>query len=282
MSASGPTLQAGLGPEQVIRIVQWFFGVPIAYSFILAMTGLTWFDPALLLMMGLVPDPWWARVVLAGIAVVIEFSDVLLMRSNNDYRTKIFEVLKGIGDRLRGGAAVESAVAEAIKSASGPTDVFKRAVELSDSMPFDEAMRAAADDCGDAYMQEVAYLVAEAVANEGDSGSAVRRLGMELERNATYETSIKAKIATPLLVMRIVGLFAVPPIYSLLRATAEGSVYSGSTGVEPGARFFFLYGAIAITVYDWLIFGQWERLFARMPLGLAAVYLGLHWTVATV
>ncbi len=282
MSAEGSHTQSAIGPQQVVRIIQWMFGVPIAYSFIIALVGVELFDPALILMKLVVPSTWWARVALAGVAAFIEVSDTVVVKIADEYNSKIYEVLKGIGDQLRGGAAVESAVAESIMASSGPTEVFKRAVDLSDAMPFEDALRAAADECGNAYLQEVSYLVAEAVSSDGDSGSAVRRLGMELERNATYESSIRAKIATPLMVMRGIGLFAVPPIYALLRNTANGSDFAGSEGVEPGARFFFLYGALAIGIYDWLVFGQWERLFARLPLGVGAVYLGLHWTQSNV
>ena len=50
-----------------------------------------------------------------------------------------------------------------------------------------------------------------------------------------------------------------------------------AAGPEPGAQIFFLYGAFAITVFDGLIFGQWDRLGARLPLAAAAVYCGLNW-----
>lgn len=267
--------EAGIGPKQILRLAQWGLGFPIAASFFLAMLWPGIPDPVMWLVGQWFESEWWGRVFLLVVAALLEFSDMVLVKTEGEFETKVHEIVKGIGDRLRAGAATETAVAEAVRGTSGPSSVFARAIELSDTMPFDAALRQSADECGSAYLREVAYLVSEAVANEGDTGAAIRRLGMELERNHQYATAVIAKISNPVMVMRVIGLFAVPPLYTLLRWSFGG--LEPGAGVETGARWFFLYGAVAITMYDWLIFGQWERIFARMPLGLAAVWCGLHW-----
>lgn len=277
MSAgAGASLEAGLGPKQMLRMAQWGLGVPIAYSFFIVMLGVDLPDPMLTIASLVTPTEWTARVVLFLIAAGLEFTDMVMVKGEEEYESKVHEILKGIGDRLRAGAAVESAVAEAVATNQGPSQVFSRAIELSDTMPFEASLRQAADECGSTYLREVCYLVAEAVQTEGDSGSAVRRLGMELERNHQYTTAIMSKISNPVMVMRAVGLFAVPPLYASLRYSFN-RFQGGGIPLEAGARWFFLYGAFAITLYDWLIFGQWERIFARLPLAIAAVYIGLHW-----
>ncbi|MCB9666184.1 MAG: type II secretion system F family protein [Alphaproteobacteria bacterium] len=268
-------LEAGIGPRQLTRAAQWIFGIPIVFSFTNSLLGIGLPDPVMYLMTYVLPDPWHCRFVLLLVAAAIEISDMALMQGEKDYETRVHELVKSIGDRLRAGAAVETAVAEACRDTDGPSEVFADAIERSDAMPFDLALREAADECGSAYLQEVCYLIAEAVRAEGDIGGAIRRLGMELERNHQYQEKVNAKIANPLMVLRAVGLFAVPPLYGILRWSFNNFT-GGGLKLEPGAMLFFLYGALAITVYDGLIFGQWERLFARMPLAVAAVYVGLH------
>lgn len=270
--------EAGFGPKQIVRILQWGLGVPITVSFILAMIGSDFPDPALLLMQVFIPSEWWARVALGVLAFGIELSDVAIKKADTDFMVRTHEIVKGIGDRLRAGAAVETAVAEACRNTEGPSAVFEDAISRADLLPFDVALRQAADECGSDYLQEVCYLVAEAVKTEGDTGGAIRRLGVELEKNHLFVTAIESKIKNPIAVMRGVGLFAVPPLYALLRWSFNRAARGDNTiNLEPGAKFFFLYGAVGITVFDGLIFGQWDRLFARLPLAVAAVYLGLHW-----
>lgn len=274
-------LEAGIGPKQIMRVLQWMIGVPIIWSFALAMAGLNWTDPALLLMQTMITSEWWARVALGGIALMIEFSDFLMKKSQHDYEQRVHEILKAIGDRLRSGSAVETAVAEACRTTDGPSDVFEHAIELADEMSFYDALKVAADECGSEYLREVCYLVAEAVQSEGDTGSAIRRLGLELERNHQYATTVQAKIANPLMVMRVVGLVAVPPLYSLLTYSFNNYETSRHEAVKemshhPAALAFFGYVALVISMYDGLIFGEWERVPVRLPLALASVYLGLH------
>ncbi|MCB9682345.1 MAG: hypothetical protein H6733_12835 [Alphaproteobacteria bacterium] len=268
-------LEAGVGPKQIARMAQWTLGIPIVYSFSVALLGLPLYDPFVDVVGMLVGTEWRARWVLGAIAALIEISDMAIVKGEEEYENRIHELIKGIGDRLRAGSAVETAVSEACRQTDGPSVVFERAIELSDAMPFDAALREAADTCGSDYLREVCYLVAEAVSSEGDTGGAIRRLGMELERNHMYMTTVIAKISSPVLVMRIVGLFAVPPLYALLRFSSNNM--SGVHSTEQGAQIFFMYGAVGITVFDGLIFGQWERLFARLPLAVAAVYIGLNW-----
>ena len=271
-------LSAGIGPKQIARFFQWVLGVPIAFSFFLALVGYEGVDPVLALMQVFVRDEWWARVALGGIAFGLEITDTAMRKADHEFIVRVHELVKGIGDRLRAGDAVETAVADACRNTDGPSAVFEDAISRADLLPFDVALREAADECGSDYLKEVCYLVAEAVKTEGDTGGAIRRLGVELEKNHLFETSIEAKIANPIMVMRGVGLFAVPPLYAMLRWSFNRAAHGrGVINLEPGAIFFFMYGAIAITVFDGLIFGQWERLFARLPLAIAAVYLGLHW-----
>jgi hypothetical protein len=275
---------AGIGSKHLVRGGQWLLGVPIVYSFAIALLNLNWPDPLLDLVVSLTSfsggigrQRWWSHVVLGVVAFVIELTDKALVKGEEDYDGKVHEIIKNVGDRLRSGSAVETAVAEAIRTTDGPSAVFEHAVQLSDAMPFDAALREAADTCGSPYLKEVCYLMAEAVGAEGGTGGAIRRLGMELERNHTYAASVASKIKTPVSVMRGVAFIAVPPLYALLRASFNGFSGAGIANLEPAATLFFLYGAVGITVYDGIIFGQWERLFARMPLAFAAVYLGLTW-----
>jgi len=269
-------MSGGIGPRQLLRILQWAVGIPIAVSFFIALVSPGLPDPFVWLLEPWFGSEWGVRLALFGVAAGLEFSNLAVVQAEGIYETKLIEIVKGIGDRLRAGAATETAVAEVVRDkTTGPAVVFVRAITLSDEMPFDAALRLAADQSGSAYLREVAYLVAEAVASEGDAGSAIRRLSVELERGQQYAVKVTAKLSTPIMVMRGIGLFAVPPMYALLRWAFGG--IQGEGGVEAGARLFLLYGAVIITLFDWLVFGRWERIFARMPLGLAAVWCGLNW-----
>lgn len=269
------TVESGTSTETLFRAAQWLVGLPIIWSFSVRLIGLGWLDPFDPLLSGLF-GARAAKYGMLGLALVLEVTDRMLLMHEEEYQNRLHEIIKDVGDRLRAGKAVETSVAEAAARGGGPSKVFQEAIRLSDELPFEGALRVAGDRSGKPYLREVMYLMAEAVSSGGDTGSALRRLGMELERNRQYQISVAAKLSSPISLMRSVGLVLVPPLYAALRWSFAGFIGIAS-GPEPGAQIFFLYGAISITVFDGLIFGQWDRLGARLPLAAAAVYCGLNW-----
>lgn len=265
----------GTSAETIFRVIQWVIGVPIIWSFGIRLVGFPDLDP-IQPMLALLVGETIAKYGLAVVALFLEITDRRLIEREVEYQNRLHEIIKDVGDRLRAGKAVETAIAEAAKRGGGPSAVFEEAIKLSDEMPLEFALKVAGDRCGKPYVREVLYLMAEAVVAGGDTGAAIRRLGMELERNRQYVIAVSAKLAGPLGLMRGVGLLAVPPLYAALRYSFTNFAEMKG-GPEPGAEIFFFYGAVAITVFDGLIFGQWDRLGARLPLAAAAVYVGLHW-----
>lgn len=272
---SKPATEKGTSTDTIFRVVQWLIGAPIIWSFSTRLVGLPELDPVTPLL-----EPFLGvgltKYGMLGIAIVLEVTDRMLIKSEEEYQNRLHEIIKDVGDRLRAGKAVETSVSESAARGGGPATVFKEAISLSDELPFEAALRLAGDRSGKPYLREVMYLMAEAVSSGGDTGSALRRLGMELERNRQYQISVAAKLASPISLMRAVGLMLVPPLYASLRWSFANFV-GIPPGAEAGAQVFFLYGAIAITIFDGLIFGQWDRLGARLPLAAAAVYCGLNW-----
>lgn len=269
------TAESGISTEALFRAAQWLVGLPIIWSFSVRLIGLGALDPFDPFLTGLV-GPTIAKYGMLGVAFALEITDRMLLQHEEEYQNRLHEIIKDVGDRLRAGKAVETSVAEAAARGGGPSKVFREAIRLSDELPFEGALRVAGDRSGKPYLREVMYLMAEAVSSGGDTGSALRRLGMELERNRQYQISVAAKLSSPIALMRSVGLVMVPPLYAALRWSFAGFV-GIPAGPEAGAQVFFLYGAFAITVFDGLIFGQWDRLGARLPLAAAAVYCGLNW-----
>lgn len=270
-------LSAGLGVRHLARAAQFILGAPIVYSTTNRFLDLKLPDPIHeWIALQLWGNAWYASIAMFVCASLLFMWDLAMKKGGEDFEARVHEIVKGIGDRLRAGAAVETAVAEACRATDGPSDTFEHAIELSDTMPFEVALREAADQCGSPYMAEVCYLIAEAVESEGDTGGAIRRLGMELERNHQYVTSIVSKITSPLLVLKGIALFAVPAFYAMLRWSFNR--YSGGGIQFPyAAKFFFFYGALATSLYDGLIFGEWERLGARLPFALSLTYICLNW-----
>ena len=123
-------LEAGIGPRQLTRAAQWIFGIPIVFSFTNSLLGIGLPDPVMYLMTYVLPDPWHCRFVLLLVAAAIEISDMALMQGEKDYETRVHELVKSIGDRLRAGAAVETAVAEACRDTDGPSEVFADSLDL--------------------------------------------------------------------------------------------------------------------------------------------------------
>lgn len=269
------TAEGGTSNETIFRVVQWMIGLPIIWSFSVRLIGLPDLDPI---------DPFlsqffgprWTKYGMLAVALALEVTDRMLLSREEEFQNRLHELIKDVGDRLRAGKAVETSVAEAAARGGGPSKVFQEAIRLSAELPFESALRVAGDRSGKPYLREVMYLMAEAVSSGGDTGSALRRLGMELERNRQYQISVAAKLSSPIALMRAVGLVLVPPLYATLRY-AFANFIGITPGPEAGAQVFFLYGAVSITVFDGLIFGQWDRLGARLPLAAAAVYCGLNW-----
>lgn len=266
---------AGIGPIHLVRLVQWSLALPLVWHYLVSLLALRLPDPVWELLENAGLDPWPAHVVLFAAAVVLEISERAVASAEQSFANQLHDMLKTIGDGIREGQAVESAVAEAAQGSSGPAGLFREALELSADMPFESALRAVADSSGRPYFKEVGQLVSMAVNSPGDAGQAIRVLGTELERSYRLTTGLTAKTGASLGVLKGTALIAVPPLYRVLTRQFDASIDLLNSVVIWEARLFFTYGAVAATAIDGIVFDQWDKIPARLPLNLCLVYAGL-------
>lgn len=266
---------AGIGPLHLIRLVQWSLAAPLIWHYLVQLLALRLPDPLWELVENVGLEAWPAHIVLFAAALMLEISERAVDNLETAFANQLHEILKTIGDGIREGQAIESAVTDAAQGSSGPSALFREAVELSSDMPFESALRAVADTSGRQYFQEVGQLVAMAVNSPGDAGQAVRVLGTELERTYRLSVGLIAKTGASLSTLKGTALVATPPLYRVLTSAFDNSMDLLTSVVLWEARVFFTYGAIAATAIDGIVFDQWDKIPARLPLNLCLVYAGL-------
>lgn len=266
---------AGIGPAHLIRLIQVAIALPVAWSFFIAIVEWKAADPLLELAESLGVAPTTARWGLAIVAVLLEMSEQWVRQSEVRFASRLHELLKTIGDLVRDGAATESAVAEATRGGSGPAALMRDALQISEDMPFEAALRAVADNSGRPYFQEVAHLVAMAIDSPGDVGQAIRTLGTDLERTDRLSKTLQVAIFRSTMILKGTALVFAPPMFALLTSTFQRSNITQGN-VDAGAAYsFFAFGAFAAASLDGLVFDRWGSVIPRLPLALALVYGGL-------
>ncbi len=268
---------AGIGPLHVVRLVQWVIAIPLIWSFVVGILGIDALDPLMELAEGMGVSSFIARWVFAGASAALFVSEQQIDQWQDSFAQRLHDIIKTIGDEVREGKAVETAVALAASEGGGPAALFRDSLDVARDMPFESALVAVADNSGYPYFQEVAHLMAMAVDSPGDTGRALRDLGTELEQSYRLSSSLSAQIYASLVILQGTALVFVPFLFRLLeqsyyRNLAE--IMDHRTALEPS--LFFAYGAIATASLDGIVFDRWSSVPARIPVSLAMVYGGLN------
>lgn len=274
---------AGIGPIHVVRLVQWTIAFPVIWSFLVGLLRLDLIDPLMTLGQTFGLSTTNTRWALFAIAVGLEISEQRVDASEDRFTNHLHQLIKTIGDEVKEGSAIETAVSQAAKAGGGPAALFREALDASRDMPFQSALITVANTSGNTYFQEVSHLLAMAVDSPGDTGQAIRDLGTELEKSYGLSSALTSHIYSSLVVLKGTALIAVPPMYRLLSYTFYQSLAGASedatlsVDIQLEAASFFAYGAIITASLDGIVFDRWARIPARIPLALSLVYGGLSY-----
>ncbi len=268
--------EASKGPSArgILNTITVLVGLPLTWSFLAGMYFLEEYDPLYLAarQYGYQDRIFWVFLLLAGALVMV---DMVLAKYDEDFKDDLYNILKEIGEHVKGGMAVEAAVQKAVGwKSSPPAKAYQEALEMSQQIPFEAALRKVAKETGQRSFDEVAELMAMAVHAGGDIGTSMRWLGGHFSTLRSNEKRFTASIEGSLMTMRIIGLLAAPFLYMLLEGALDRN-NSQAGPLDPFAVAFFVYGAIGMGSLDGIVYDRWVRVPAKLPLFIGLIRLSL-------
>lgn len=265
-------------PTAVLTAVTLVLGIPMSVSVVLGMFGASAYDPLYLLasLAGWPKLTFWF-CLLGGFFLYA--ADDLFYQAQDRYIDELNAILKDIGEHVKAGMSIEAAVKVSTDHrSSAPSAALKDALNLAQHMPFDAALRHVAKKTGQPAFQEVMSLVAVAIEGGNDVGPAVRWLAGHLGRLRQYEKEFMASISSSLMMLRFIALLATPFLYKLLQGRFDVLASQvGRSGLDPDTVAFFALGVLGMSCLDGLVYGNWTRVPAKVPLylGMCRFSLGL-------
>lgn len=275
-AVAGDAADAGPGPSPrfLLNVVTGIVGIPLTWSFLCGMYDIKEYDPVYFLAksFGYQNQIFWVGM---AISAVLVFVDVILAKSDEDFKDDLYDIMKDVGEHVKSGMAVEAAVQKATSwKKSAPAEAFKRALDLSQNIPFDAALDKVASETGQRSLRESAGLMAMAVATGGDVGPSLRWVGGHFSQMRQNEKHFTTKIESGLMLMRFVGLLAAPFLYYHLQRAMDANAGEVAP-MDPMTVAFFVYGAIGMGSLDGIVYDRWARVPAKLPLFIGLIRLGL-------
>lgn len=273
MSEPASTAPESKAPALSVRtalvLISVVVGTPLSWSFLAGLYHFEQLDPLWLAANLLGYGNWWFWIALE-LALVLFFLDWYLESYNNEYKDELYGLLKDVGEQVKAGLAVEAAVKKTAGwKSSAPARALQRALELSEDVPFEAALRRVAEESGQPSLREVGGLMATAIETGGDIGSSLRWLGGHLATLRQSEKEFQASIESSLRLLRGIALLAAPFMYYWLQFSFD-RFNDHKVGNDPATVAFFVYGVVMMSILDGLVYSRWERVPSKLPL-----YLGL-------
>jgi hypothetical protein len=266
----------GLGMRQILNAIIVVVGLPLCWSMLAGMYGVKEYDPIWLI----ADEAGYGKIVFPVTVLVsgiLFFADEAIERYQMRFANDLYGLLKDIGEAIKAGASVEAAVHKAAGwKKTAAAGALNRAMQLTEQIPFDAALKLAAEESGQPAFREAAALIAGAANAGGDIGPSVRWLAGHFARLNQSEVEFGEKLSAAVTTMRGVALFAVPALYRGLEWSLSNRSEQARTTLNPATVSFFAWAVVWVAMLDGFVYGNWHRVPAKIPfyLGICRTSMG--------